>query len=126
MQADSFFSSYELQAELRSKTFGTTGDDCMMTFYYHLYDTIGNSLVVLVRGSGRGGALDQHKWQFHNNTDNTAWHYAEVKIGHHHDFEIAFQTRVESGLDGTVAVDDIKFMNCSEPGKSICGIKAKK
>jgi hypothetical protein len=126
VQADSFFSPYDRQSELRSRTFGFSSDDCVMTFYYHLYDISGNTLVVMVRGSRENGVLDQHKWQLVGNTDDTQWHYAAVKIGHHHDFEIVFQTRVGLYLQGTVAVDDIKFVNCSEEDEEheheACGV----
>lgn len=112
--ADSYLSAFDVQAELRSKPFGRSGDECVMKFYYHLYDTAANSLVVFVRGSGTGGSLDSYKWSFHDNSNDTVWHLATVPIGHHHDFEIVFQTRSGINFDGTVAVDDITFENCAD------------
>ncbi|XP_062522144.1 MAM and LDL-receptor class A domain-containing protein 2-like isoform X2 [Corticium candelabrum] len=114
--ADSYLSAFDVQAELRSKPFGRSGDECVMKFYYHLYDTAANSLVVFVRGSGTGGSLDSYKWSFHDNSNDTVWHLATVPIGHHHDFEIVFQTRSGINFDGTVAVDDITFENCADDG----------
>ena len=109
-------------AEIRSKRFGRSGDGCTIEFYYFVYGGNTSHLSVLVRSSRSRGLPNRRVWTPSDGGGGGGgggWKKGAAKIGRVHDFEVVFVVRGgNGGWNLGVALDDIRFENCSYRGKN--------
>ncbi|XP_077978864.1 MAM and LDL-receptor class A domain-containing protein 1-like [Glandiceps talaboti] len=104
-------------ATLNSKVFSpTSGDNCKIRFFYHMYGPHTGSLNIYIRTSDPGQLESQ--WSMDGQQQN-AWLRAEVVLNKNVKFQVVIEGVRGNGDRGDVAVDDISFT----PGCSLDAVQ---
>lgn len=102
--------SYEL-ATLRGPMLHNSGGRCQMEFWYHMYGSYIGTLYV----SLGYGTTENVRWSLMYNQGNM-WRRGFVNIGRiPAAFQVSFKGKKGYSSGGDIAIDDIKFQDCSLP-----------
>ncbi|XP_077978888.1 MAM and LDL-receptor class A domain-containing protein 1-like [Glandiceps talaboti] len=98
------------KAHLQTLPFQRSGENCEMTFWYHMYGLYIGSLNVYIKYANHQSTKI---WSMVGEQGNS-WMEATIDIGQQEEFSILLEGVRGSSIYGDIGIDDIQFSNCGD------------
>ena len=104
-------------AILDSPYFHSSGPDCQLSLWYHMFGASVDKLEVQISHSQERIWASKYDvlWSAQGDHNDT-WNHGTVYIGAKHAFRIHIVGYIGVSYDGDIAIDDIEFLNCAGSG----------